>query len=181
MIYIPKSQIIENQNAKEGELIYAESGIPYSGKYFVIQGLAYAGERPEEGKPLIPLDQPDVNTLAEIQALLGAATGVYSFFKSRMDLVRGIKEKFVPAQPVQAQGEGSSPRQGILFFTQKTNDPNKVIKEIKPNTLNNIIIESLRKDPLYKLVEIDFNSPTTTQQIEEGEKIIPGLKTFINL
>ena len=177
MTYIPKSQIIENQTAKEGELIYAESGIPYSGKYFVIQGLAYAGERPEEGKPLIPLDQPDVNTLAEIQALLGAATGVYSFFKSRMDLVRGIKEKFVPAQPVQAQGEGSSPRQGISFFTQKTNDPNKIIKEIKdPNS-----IAILRQDPLYIVVEIDFSSPNASQQIEDGNKKLPGLKTFVNL
>jgi hypothetical protein len=43
------------------------------------------------------------------------------------------------------------------------------------------LISSLKKDPLYKLVEIDFNSPTTTQQIEEGDKIIPGLKTFVNL
>jgi hypothetical protein len=177
MAYIPKSQIIENQTAKEGELIYAESGIPYSGKYFIIQGLAYAGERPEEGKPLILLDQPDVNTLAEIQALIGAATGVYSFFKSRMDLVRGIKEKFVPAQPVQLQGEGLSPRQGVSFFTQKTNDPNKVIKEIKdPN-----LIATLRQDPLYVVVQIDFSSPNANQQIEDGNKQLPGLKTFVNL
>jgi hypothetical protein len=177
MTYIPEAQIIKNQTAEEGELIYAESGIPYSGKYFIIQGLAYAGEQPENGKPLIPLDQPDVNTLAEIQALIGAATGVYSFFKSRMDLVRGIKEKLVPSQPVQSQGEGSSPRQGVLFFTQKANDPNKVIKEIKdPN-----LITTLRQDPLYTVVEIDFSSPNANQQIEDGNKQIPGLRTFVNL
>ena len=177
MTYIPKAQIIENQNAKEGELVYAESGIPYSGKYFIIQGLAYAGEQPEEGKPLIPLDQPDVNTLAEIQALVGAATGVYSFFKSRMDLVKGIKEKIIPAQPVQAQGEGSSPRQGITYFSQKVNDPNKVIKEVK----NILTVTALKQDPLYIVVQIDFSSPDVDKQIEEGNKQIPGLKTFVNL
>lgn len=175
--YIPKSQIIENQTAKEGELVYAESGMPYSGKYFIIQGLAYAGERPEDGKPLIPLDLPNVNTLAEIQALIGAATGAYSFFKSRMDLVRGIKEKIIPAQPVQSQGEGSVPRQGISYFVQKINDPNKIIKEVKdPNS-----IASLQQDPLYIVVQIDFSSSDVNKQIEEGNKKIPGLKTFLEL
>ena len=56
-----------------------------------------------------------------------------------------------------------------------------IIKEIKDEESNKTTITSLQRDPLYKITAINFSVPDLQQQIEEGEKIIPGLKTFVNL
>ena len=179
--YIPESQVIINQIAKSGEFVYSDSGIPYVGAYHIINGKAFAGAVLNTFEVPIPLDQPPTNVMASVVNIVGFGTAAYAMAKQNISNAKNLIEKFVPSSQVQISSEGSTPRTGKSTFTQKSNDPNNVIKEIKPNTLNNIVIESLRRDPLYKLVEIDFNSPTTTQQIEEGEKIIPGLKTFVNL
>jgi hypothetical protein len=55
------------------------------------------------------------------------------------------------------------------------------IKEIKDEESNKNTITSLQRDPLYKITAINFSIPDLQQQIEDGDKIIPGLKTFVNL
>ena len=84
--------------------------------------------------------------------------------------------------PIQKQGEGSTPREGISYFSQKTNDPNKVIKEYKKSDVSTTnTIAALNSNPLYKVVIINFSSSDADQQIENGDKIIPGLKSFLEL
>jgi len=179
--YIPESQIISNQIAKPGEFVYSDSGIPYVGSYHIINGKAFAGAVLNTFEVSIPLDQPPTNVMASIVNIAGFGTAAYAMAKQNINNAKNLIEKFIPSSQVQISSEGSTPRTGKSTFTQKSNDPNNIIKEIKNDSSNNELILSLKKDPLYKLVEIDFNSPTTTQQIEEGDKIIPGLKTFVNL
>jgi hypothetical protein len=175
--YIPESQIISNQIAKPGEFVYSDSGIPYVGLYHIINGKAFAGAVLNTFEVPIPLDQPPTNVMASIVNIAGFGTAAYAMAKQNINNAKNLIEKFIPSAQIQKSNEGSTPRTGKSTFTQKTNDPNKVIKEIKdPN-----LIATLRQDPLYVVVQIDFSSPNANQQIEDGNKQLPGLKTFVNL
>jgi hypothetical protein len=178
MARVPKNQIIEGLEAQEGEFVTANDGLPYSGKYHIISGIAYAGEKQDSYPTPIPLDQLEDNSLSGIAAIAGYATAAYAMAKSNIDMAKQTAEKVFPKATIESSG---SPRKGKSFFTQKTNDPNKVIKEIKSSKLSEMIVSQLKKDPLYKVVEVDFDSVDKDKQIEEGEKQIPGLKTFVNL
>ena len=178
MARVPKNQIIEGLVAEEGEFVTADDGLPYSGKYHIISGIAYAGENQDSYQVPVPLDQLEDNSLAGLISAVGYATAAYAMVKSNADMLKQTVEKIIPKKTVETSGD---PRKGKSNFTQKTNDPDKVIKEVKSTKLSSTIIEALKKDPLYKVVEIDFDAPNLNQQIEDGDKIIPGLKTFINL
>lgn len=185
--YIPESQLLKDLTAADGELIYAESGLPYSGKYYIKLGRAYAGIEPGQFNPEVPLDKPDLNLAAEINALVGTYLGAKNWAESRLARIKALKQDITDtvkslSAPVQTQGEGSSPRSGISYFSQKTNDPNKIIKEYKKSDVSTTnTIAALNSNPLYKVVIIDFSAADVDQQIENGDKIIPGLKTFVNL
>lgn len=185
--YIPKSQVLQDLTAADGELIYTESGLPYSGKYHIVSGKAYAGAKFMENNPAIPLDKPDLNLIAEINALVGTYLGAKSWAESRLARIKALKQDITDtvnsfSKPVQKQDEGTPPREGVSYFVQKTTDPNKIIKEYAKSDIKTTnIIASLNNDPLYNVVIINFSASDIDKQIEDGDKIIPGLKTFVNL
>jgi hypothetical protein len=182
MARVPKNQIIEGLEAKEGEFVTANDGLPYSGKYHIISGIAYAGENEKSFPTPIPLDQLEESSLAGIISAVGYATAAYAMVKSNINMAKQTAEKIIPKSNIQPDdAEGSPSRTGKSTFTQKTNDSAKIIKEIKFSKLSSIIVEQLKKDPLYKIVEINFDLSNVAQQIDEGDKIIPGLKSFINI
>ena len=188
MARFPKSLITEGIPAKDGEFVFADSGLPYSGKYHIISGIAYAGENEQSYPEPIPLDQVPENQFASLISTIGYATAAYQMAKQNVGLIKQTAEKVLPSPPIQKSGESQAQRIGRYAFAQKTNDPDKIIKQFNFQeenkvklTLSNAVLESLKKDPLYKIVEINFDSPDIEQQIEDGEKTIPGLKTFINL
>ena len=181
MARVPKSLITVNIPSKDGEFVYTESGLPYSGSYHIISGVAYAGNDESSFNPPVSLDQVSESQFASLISSVGYATAAYAMAKQNFDIIKQTAKKIIPTNPIQKSGESQLQRIGKSTFTQKTNDPNNIIKEIKNDSSNSELILSLQKDPLYKLVEIDFSSPNAPQQIENGEKIIPGLKTFVNL
>ena len=181
MARVPKSLITESIPAKEGEFVYADSGLPYSGKYHIVSGIAYAGGNESSFDPPVQLDQVPESQYASLISSIGYATAVYAMAKQNFEMIKQTAKKIIPSNQIQKSGESQLQRTGKYVFTKKTNDPNNIIKEIKNDSSNNELILSLKKDPLYKLVEIDFNLTDTQQQIENGEKTIPGLKTFVNL
>jgi hypothetical protein len=177
----PRSLITENIPAKDGEFVYADSGLPFSGKYHIISGIAYAGENQKSYPQPVPLDEVSTkfNLFASIIASVGLGTAAYNMVKQNVDTAKNLVEKYIPSKP--KQSNKVQLRSGIYYFAQKSNDPNNIIKEIKDEESNKNIITSLQRDPLYKLTIINFSVPDVSQQIENGEKIIPGLKTFVNL
>jgi uncharacterized protein (UPF0333 family) len=181
MARVPKSLITVNIPSKDGEFVYTESGLPYSGNYHIISGVAYAGGDQSSFNPPVSLDQVSKSQFASLISSTGYATAAYAMAKQNFEIIKQTSEKFIQSLPIQRSGESQLQRSGKYTFTQKLNDPNNIIKEIKNNSSNSEILLSLQKDPLYKLVEIDFSSPNSPQQIESGEKIISGLKTFVNL
>ena len=177
----PLNQTQSGLVAKNGEFVTANDGLPYSGKYYIQNGAAYAGNDPLEYLVPIPLDQVPENQFATLISTVGYATAAYTMAKQNFEMIKQTTEKIISSNPLQKLSTSLKPRTGKSTFTQKLNDPNNIIKEIKNDSSNSELILSLKKDPLYKLVEIDFNLTNLQQQIEEGDKIIPGLKTFVNL
>ena len=177
----PRSLITVNIPAKDGEFVYADSGLPFSGKYHIISGIAYAGENEKSYPQPVPLDEVSTkfNPFASIIASVGLGTAAYNMVKQNVDTAKNLVEKYIPSKP--KQSNEVQLRSGIYYFTQKLNDPNNVIKELKDEESNKDIIKSLQQDPLYKIIAVNFSVPNLQQQIEEGDKIIPGLKTFVNL
>jgi hypothetical protein len=114
----------------------------------------------------------DTNILSAIGNAVGFFTQAYNFAKSNVETAKDIKDKVFPSKNIQ----NNQPRTGIHYFSQNLGDPNKIIKEIDLTAYN-----QLSKDPMYKTVSIDFSSNDVDKQKENGEKIIPGLTTFLSL
>jgi hypothetical protein len=78
-------------------------------------------------------------------------------------------------RPFEILKEGSENLR-IEYINQKNNET--IIREIDSM---DPMFSNFIKDPTYQVVSINFNSGDVEKQITEGEKQIPGLKTFVNL
>ena len=172
MARVPKSQIQENLTAKDGEFVYPSSGLPYTGKYHIIQGKTYAGATQSTFNPPVKLDVPSSNIMAYVIGAAGFATAAYAVAQKNVNMAKGLYDQYKPQQTIQS----SSKKTGIHNYLQKSTDPNKVIKEISAND-----VYQLKQDPINKIVTIDFSSNESFEQLEAAEKIIPGITTFVNL
>jgi hypothetical protein len=172
MARVPKSQIQENLTAKDGEFVYPSSGLPYSGKYHVIQGQAYAGSTQSSFPTPVKLDIPSSNIMSYIIGAGGFATAAYAVAQKNINMAKGLYDQYKPQSIVQS----STKKEGIKNYLQKSNDPNKIIKEISEND-----IYQLKQDPINKIVTIDFSSNESFSQLEAAEKIILGITAFVNL
>lgn len=180
----PKNQVKSKLFTNGGEFIYKSNGLDYKGYYHTINNKAYAGAIPLPNIPQIELDVnpnmlpigADTNILNTMGNAVGFFTQAYNFAKSNLETANIIKEKYFPSKSLKSSNENLVPRTGLHYFIQQINDPNKVIKETDLTSFNN-----LQKDPIYKTVSINFSALDVDKQIEDGEKQIPGLKTFLEL
>jgi hypothetical protein len=171
MARVPKSQIQENLTSKDGEYTYPSSGLPYTGKYHIIQGKAYAGATQNSFPTPVKLEVPSSNIMAYMISEGGFATAAYVIAQKNMNMAKGLYDQYKPQQTVSS----SSEKVGIKNYLLKSNDPNKIIKEISSND-----VYQLKLDPINKIVSINF-SIESSEQLVEAEKIIPGITTFVNL
>jgi hypothetical protein len=172
MARVPKSQIQENLTSKDGEYTYPSSGLPYTGKYHIIQGKAYAGATQNSFPTPVKLEVPSSNIMAYMISAGGFATAAYVIAQKNIETAKGLYDQYKPQQTVQS----SSKKEGIHNYLQKSNDPNKIIKEVSAKD-----VYQLEQDPINKIVIVDFSSSVFSEQLIEAEKIIPGITTFVNL
>jgi hypothetical protein len=180
----PKNQVKAKLFTNGGEFIYKSSGLDYTGYYHTINNKAYAGPIALPDVPQIELDVnpnilpigADTNTLNAVGNAVGFFTQAYNFAKSNIAIADNIKDKIFLSKSLKKTSDSLVPRTGMHYFVQQINDPAKIIKEIDVNTYN-----SLQKDPIYKTVQINFSSLDADKQIKDGEKQIPGLKSFLEL
>jgi hypothetical protein len=178
----PRNQVKTNLSTQGGEFIYKSTGLDYVGYYYTINDKAYVGPVPLPNNLFLPIELDvnpnklpegaDTNILHAVGNAAGFFTQAYNFAKSNLETAGIIKDKDVTPKTV----TNAQLRVGLHYFIQNSTDQNKIIKETDLTSYN-----QLQKDPVYKTVSINFSSPDAEKQIEDGEKIIPGLKTFINL
>lgn len=197
----PKNQVKLNLRTEGGEFVIKSSGLDYIGPYYLVNNQAYAGTDPVSSRlttvketptsiPVIKQIEPveldvnpdllppgaDTNLLASLGNAAGFFTQAYAFAKSNLETAKLLKDKVFPSKSVKTGDTSKTPRTGFHYYTQALSDPNKAIKETDLTNFN-----ILSKDPIYTTVAIDFSSADVDKQIEEGNKKLPGLKTFLEL
>ena len=168
----PKSQIQENLMTKGNEFVFPSSGVPYRGEYHIIQGQAYAGANPSTYPTSIALGKSSDSIMVHVMGNVGFASAGYELAQQNIETAKGLYDEYKPQQIVQS----STRKSGIHNYLQKSNDVNKIIKEISSTD-----VYQYRLDPINKIVTIDFDKDDFQQQLTNAEKIIPGITTFVNL
>jgi hypothetical protein len=175
--YVPRSQIIENKKATIGEWVYKKTGIPYLGKYHLIKGKPFAGATFQPNKAQQPLEKTTESKLFRILTSSGPNSPAYLMAIGNPGGLGTLAGAVAVGIPI-IKGvfvEGDADEIPFRVFIQKTNEEPKTIKEVKDNSPQH---QLALQNALYQVVRLDF-SKDLEPQLEEGEKLIPGLKIFL--
>jgi hypothetical protein len=178
--YIPRSQIVENKKAQIGEWVYKKTGIPFLGKYHLIKGKPFAGANFLPTKKQQPLEKTSESKLFKILTTSGPNSPAYLMAIGNPGGIGTLVSVAVAATPiVKGVISDSGGNSGIRVFVQKTNVDPKTIKEIKDHSLEYIVTSS---NPFYRSVSIFWKESLTPESsLNEADKIIPGIRLFLEL
>lgn len=175
--YIPRSQIVENKKAKIGEWVYKKTGVPFLGKYHLVKGKPFAGATFQPNKAQQPLEKTTESQLFKILTTSGPNSPAYLMAIGNpggIGTLAGIAAVGIPIIK-NTFAESDNTNTGFRVFIQKSNAEPKIIKEVKDNSPD---YELAKSNALYKIVKLDM-SKDLAPQLEEAEKIIPGIKIFL--
>lgn len=164
-VRIPQNQTITNKYTSGGEYMIADTQNEYKGYYYELNNRTYAGENFDTNNPEIV----KIN-LNNYNKLLGNPN-TYAY-----GVVSGVK---IPNNnKITSIPTSINPNLvdvGTKFYCQKVNQNPIVIKEIDEDTY-----KSLQTNPLYKTTYVGkYNGKY--QSVDDAEKQIPGITTFLGL
>jgi len=141
------------------EFAYALSYKYYQGSYYELNEKYFAGKEFDVNAPeLIKVNRLDINTL-----LTQAATFAYGYIS---------KKKINNSKPISFLYDN---KETTRYYLNKVNNIPVLIKEVNKETF-----EKFQNDPLYKSVSLTYNGGFNEIELNEAEKKIPGIKTFVN-
>jgi hypothetical protein len=155
---IPANIIVENKYTQGNEYIEEKTNKNYQGYYYELNGLLYAGKSySDNALKIIPI--------TDRNKMLTQGLSVATF-----SVVSGITSQDLEQQPVPSiYVNTESDLVPVRYFSSQVNIQPKIIKEISKETY-----DSLKTNSLY---QITFIGPT--QSIEQADKQMPGLKSFL--
>lgn len=154
------ANLIKYNYTSGNEYAYASDYKYYQGHYYEINGKFFAGkEFSTDSSELIKVSNSiNVNTL-----LTQASTYVYGFL-SKTKLNNNKPSSFLYKY-----------KDTNRYFLSKVNVNPILIKEVDETTFKNF-----QNDPLYKSVTLYYNGGFSDTEVNEAEKKMPGIKTFVN-
>jgi len=154
---IPKNIIQTGKYTSGGEFYTKENQLPYKGYYYILNDSYYIGKEYSEKAPeIIKIEQ--ANTM-----LFRGSTAIFS-------VISGITSQMLkPPKVTSVQSNVESNSISERYFSSQINVKPTLIKEINKDTY-----DSLQENPLYQTT---FIGPT--QSIDQAEKQLLGLKTFL--
>ena len=154
---IPKNIIETDKYTTGGELVYKETQTSYKGYYYILNNRYFVGKEYIVNAPeLIKIQQSNTLLYRPSTAIFSAVSGITS--KSlRSPKVSSIQPNI-----------GNNPT-STRYFSQQINVKPITIKEISKETY-----DSLQGNSLFTTT---FIGPT--QNIDQAEKQMPGLKAFL--
>lgn len=156
---VPKNIIKTGKYTSGGEFYFKITQAPYKGYYYAINNKYYAGKEYDEKAPEIVKIQQANNLLFR------GSTALFS-------ILSGVTSQMLkPTKVTSTHPNIESNQVTIRYFSQKVNVRPTIIKEISKETY-----DSLQGDPLYITT---FIGPT--QNIDQAEKQMPGLKAFLSV
>ena len=154
---IPANIIETGKYTVGGELVYKETQASYKGYYYILNKRYFTGKEYTSDAPeLVKIEQS--NTL-----LYRPTTAIFS-------AISGITAKSLRSPKISSvQPNIESNPTPVRYFSQQVNVKPTIIKEISKETYN-----SLQGNSLFITT---FIGPT--QNIDQAEKQMPGLKAFL--
>jgi len=161
---IPSNIIKENQYTIGKEYMYLSSYKEYQGYYYEINNKFYAGKTfNENASELIKILSP-----GKINILL-TQPSTYVFGKlSNIKIINTPFSSIVNKVDLSAR---------TRYFAKKLNNNPILIREVDKNNFY-----ALLNDPIYQTISLDFPEGGyfgTPSDLDEAEKQMPGIKTFI--
>jgi len=155
---IPANVIETGKYTSGGEFVYKSNQSPYKGYYYILNNRFFEGKvYKADAQEIIQTKESNTLLYRLSTAAFSLASGITS---------QNLRQKPVPSLPTTALNK---PNIGIRYFSKKVNVKPTVIKEISKETY-----DSLQGDSLYQTT---FIGPD--KSINQAEKEIPGLKTFL--
>jgi hypothetical protein len=155
---IPANIITENKYTIGKEFINRKTHKLYQGYYYELNNKFFAGKEFNNNAPeLIKIKSDQVNNL-----LLTAATYIFGSL-SKVKLT----DQKIPSFFFKYESN-------IRYFTAKFNEKS-LIKEINEETFNQI-----KDNPLYISLPLSYDGGFNNNELNEAEKKIPGIKSFVN-
>lgn len=155
---IPNNLITSNYTAGK-EFMYSITQKEYQGYYYEINGKYFTGkEFNVDAAEIIKIESSNINPL-----LLRAATYVY-----------GTLSKLPPPNNKKPSSFFFNYTTTIRYFLAKINTNPLLIKEVNKQTF-----DDYKSNPLYISVSLSFEGGFNDVELNEAEKKIPGLKTFV--
>jgi hypothetical protein len=159
---IPANIIIKNQYTVGKEYMYVSSYKEYQGYYYEMNNKFFAGKTfSENSLELIRISSDNVNTL-----LTQPSTYVYGLISKKSS-----KELSSPKFNSIIKSNLDTDQEAVeTYYAKKLNVNPTLIKQISKETF-----QSLASDPFYQVISIapDYSN------LDEAEKQMPGIKTFV--
>jgi len=169
---VPTNKIIESKYTTGDELILESANIGYVGYYYELNNKLYAGKTFDSKAPKLILKK-DRNTLLDRNNSLAIFSAV-----------SGVTSQHIQTQEFISLPVGSDPNTEIQgtpkFYCKKLNQQPILIKEISEDDFN-----MLQSNPIYQTLRIDFKSSSDYKSkiapdyIEQAEKQMPGITSFL--
>jgi hypothetical protein len=165
---VPKNIIQVGKYTSGGEFVEEKTNKPYQGYYYELNGSLYTG-REYSIDAIKIIKKQDQNQLYN-----SSNTALFS-------LVSGITSQQLTVPPINSTNVNSLYNEGLRsysstrFFIQKINVNPIIIKEVDEKSYI-----SVRGNPLFKTTFIG-NYNGVNQTIDQAEKQMPGLKTFLSV
>ena len=157
------ANIIESKYTSGDEFVFLFNYKYYQGYYYELNDKIFAGKEFNVDAPeLIKADSKEINPL-----LTSAKTLIYGSLSK-------IKLNNTPPSSIISKGNING---GTRYFSKKNNNNPILIREITEDTF-----KQYQNNPLYQTISIDFPEGGyfgEQQNIDDAEKIMPGIKTFI--
>jgi hypothetical protein len=160
---VPSNIIKENKYTAGKEYMYVISYKEYQGYYYEINGKFFAGKTFKSNSPeLIKIETSKINTL-----LTQASTYVFGKLSN-------IKINNTSFPSIISKGDIYAKTR---YFTKKINTTPILIREINKDTFN-----ELQNNPIYQTISLNYPEGgyfADQKTLDEAEKQMPGIKTFI--
>jgi len=169
-IRIPKNQI-QYKYTQGKEYMYKDTYREYQGHYYELNNQIFAGKEFNSNAPvLVRIPKGNNDAFNGFNSLLTRAS-TYVYGRISGTKIRNPK----PVTQVFKNDPNLVNVTTNRYFVQNTNITPILIKEVTEESFN-----QLKTNPLYKAVSIRWiYNEANENQIENAEKIIPGIKTYL--
>jgi hypothetical protein len=172
---VPKNIIQVGKYTSGNEFVEEKTNKPYQGHYYELNGSLYTGiEYSMDAIKIIKKQDQNQLYNSSNTALFSLVSGITSQQLSTpsINVISNSKRDNLP--PIN-QSASPTPPTSHQFFIQKINVNPIIIKEVDEKSYN-----SVQGSPLFKTTFIG-NYNGVNQTIDQAEKQMPGLKTFLSV